>query len=175
LKEMGTKEHRVFLGLGSNLGDRRENLLTALRLLDRTERVRVLEVSPVYETPPWGVLEQPDFFNLVALASTSRDPRGMLAVCMEVEEEMGRVRAERWGPRIIDVDILLFDDLELEEEDLIIPHPRMLERDFVMIPLLDLQPDIHLPGKGLASQLYEPGDREGARLAFRYDKEEWHG
>jgi 2-amino-4-hydroxy-6-hydroxymethyldihydropteridine diphosphokinase len=169
------KEHRVFLGLGSNLGERRENLLSALRLLDAMEDVRVLEVSSVYETEPWGVLDQPDFLNLAALVSTSRDPRGMLAACRDVEDELGRVRGERWGPRVIDIDILLYDDLELEEEDLIIPHPRMQEREFVMVPLLELQPDALPRGKGYAPRYDGTGGRERVRMAFRYDKEEWHG
>jgi 2-amino-4-hydroxy-6-hydroxymethyldihydropteridine diphosphokinase len=168
-------EHRVYLGLGSNLGDRRENLLTALRLLDGMEDVRVLDVSAVYETEPWGVLEQPEFLNLVALVSTTREPRGVLAACKEVESELGRVKVERWGPRVIDVDILLYDDVELEEEDLVIPHPRMLERDFVLIPLLELQPDISLPGLGRELHSDHTGGHDGARVAFRYDKEEWHG
>jgi 2-amino-4-hydroxy-6-hydroxymethyldihydropteridine diphosphokinase len=173
---MGCKEeHRVFLGMGSNLGERRENLLAALRMLDAMEDIRVLEVSSVYETEPWGVLEQPDFLNLVALVSTSRDPRGMLAACRDVEDELGRVRGERWGPRIIDVDILLFDDLQLEEKDLIIPHPRMLEREFVMVPLLELQPDVSLSGMGYTPRLDGTGGRERVRMAFRYNKEEWHG
>lgn len=157
------------------MGDRRENLLKALRLLDGKEGVCVEEVSAVYETKPWGILEQPDFLNLVALASTSRGPRGLLAACREVETELGRVRGKRWGPRVIDVDILLMGDLELEEEDLIIPHPRMLERDFVMVPLLELRPHVALPGRGEARRHYSRGDREDTRLAYRYDKEEWHG
>lgn len=168
-------EHQVFLSLGSNMGDRRENLLKALRLLDGKEGVRVEEVSAVYETKPWGVLEQPDFLNLVALVSTSRGPRGMLAACREVEAELGRARGKRWGPRIIDVDILLMGDLELEEDDLIIPHPRMLERDFVMVPLLELRPHVKLPGRGEARRHYSRSDREDTRMAYRYDKEEWHG
>ncbi|RJP31446.1 MAG: 2-amino-4-hydroxy-6-hydroxymethyldihydropteridine diphosphokinase [Actinobacteria bacterium] len=171
----GKEDHRVFLGMGSNLGDRRENLLSALRMLDAMEGVRILEVSSVYETAPWGMLEQPDFLNLVALVSTSRDPRGMLAACRDVEEELGRVRAERWGPRSIDVDILIFDDLQLEEEDLVIPHPRMLEREFVMVPLLELQPGYTPVGKETEARLSDAAGRERVRMAFRYDKEEWHG
>jgi 2-amino-4-hydroxy-6-hydroxymethyldihydropteridine diphosphokinase len=170
------REHLVYLGLGGNLGDRRGNLLAALRLLDGMEDVRVLEVSAVYETDPWGVSQQPEFLNLVALVSTTRGPRAMLAACGEVEEELGRVvREERWGPRVIDVDILLYDELELEEENLIIPHPRMLERDFVMVPLLELQPDVWLPDRKSVSGHPGQRDRMGPRVAFRYDKEEWHG
>ena len=168
-------EHRVYLGLGSNLGDRRENLLAALRLLDGMEDVRVLEVSSAYETEPWGVPDQPDFLNLAALVSTTRDPYGMLAACGEVETRLGRVRAERWGPRVIDVDILLYDDLSMEEEDLTIPHPRMLERDFVMVPLRELRPDMQEAGPDRAAMPAGGEDRDKVRPAFRYDKEEWHG
>ena len=169
------EEHRVYLSLGSNLGDRRDNLLAALRLLDGMEDVSLLEVSAVYETEPWGVPDQPDFLNLVTLVSTSRDPHGMLAACGEVESRFGRVRAERWGPRVIDVDILLYDDLRMEEEDLIIPHPCMLERDFVMVPLSELRPEV--PWLGLDRAPINAGSesRGKVRPAFRYDKEEWHG
>jgi 2-amino-4-hydroxy-6-hydroxymethyldihydropteridine diphosphokinase len=173
---MGDEEaHRVYLGLGCNLGDRRGNLLAALRLLDGMEDISVLEVSSVYETRPWGVLDQPDFLNLVTLVSTSREPHAMLAACGEVETELGRVRAEMWGPRVIDVDILLYDDLSVEEEELIIPHPHMLERDFVMVPLMELQPEVPLPGMDRAPARAGGEGEDEIRPAFRYDKEEWHG
>lgn len=170
-----TEAHEVFLGLGSNLGDRRENLLTALRLLDGMEGMEMGEVSSVYETEPWGVLEQPGFLNMVALAHTSRDPRGVLDACREVEKEMGRVRERKWGPRIIDVDILLYDDIELEQEDLVIPHPRMLEREFVLVPLLELRPEISHPGAGRLSNYRGPHKDDKAINAFEFGKEEWHG
>ncbi len=173
---MGAEGERLaFLGLGSNLGERRGNLLAALRILGGMEGVRVLEVSTVYETAPWGVTEQPDFLNLVALVATTRGPRGLLAACAGVEEALGRVRGERWGPRVIDVDILLMDGIELEEDDLVIPHPRMLERDFVMVPLLELRPQVVIPGKGKARRHSACVERSEARAAFRFDKEEWHG
>ncbi|MEW6553459.1 MAG: 2-amino-4-hydroxy-6-hydroxymethyldihydropteridine diphosphokinase [Actinomycetota bacterium] len=171
----GEEKHRVYLGMGGNLGDRRANLLAALRLLDAMEGVSVLEVSSVYETAPWGVEEQPDFLNLVALVSTSRDPHGMLDACMEVEKGLGRVRAERWGPRVIDVDILLYDDLSVEEDGLVIPHPRMLERDFVMVPLAELRHGKPAPTAGGAPGLAGGGGTGEIRPAFRYGKEEWHG
>ena len=169
------EEHRVYLGLGSNLGDRRENLLAALRLLDGMEDVSVLEVSSVYETKPWGKTDQPDFLNLVTQVSTSRDPRTMLAACVEVERKLGRVREERWGPRVIDVDILLYDDLRIEEEDLVIPHPRMRERDFVMVPLLELRPGMRIPGCERAATHSGSEGGDTVKPAFRYGKEEWHG
>jgi 2-amino-4-hydroxy-6-hydroxymethyldihydropteridine diphosphokinase len=176
LARMGDKRAQaVYLGLGSNLGDRNENLLSALRILDGMEGISIEEVSSVYETEPWGVLGQPRFLNMVALASTSRSPRGVLEACMQVETELGRVRKEKWGPRVIDVDILLYGDLEVEEEDLSIPHPNLLDRDFVMVPLLELEPDISLPGKGRLSLIYRPGPAHELKKVLRYCKEDWHG
>lgn len=162
-------EHRVFLGLGSNLGDRRRNLLSALRMLHSTPGVRVLDVSSIYESEPWGPVEQPDFLNLVALVCTRRSPREMLEACREVEAALGRVRGLRWGPRIIDVDILLYDDIAWEDEDLVIPHPRMRERDFVMVPLRELAPGM-LP-------LTDPEGMEtkGLRRVGRFKEGEWRG
>jgi 2-amino-4-hydroxy-6-hydroxymethyldihydropteridine diphosphokinase len=171
---MAEETRTAFLGLGSNLGDRKQNLLSALRLLDGMEGIKVEEVSSVYETEPWGVLDQPLFLNMVAEISTSLDPHGVLEACRQVEKELGRVRGEKWGPRLIDVDVLLYGDLEVREEDLIIPHPHLTERDFVIIPLLEIEPDVSLPGKGKLSSGYRPGEVSGVRKAFRYDKEEWH-
>lgn len=161
--------------MGSNLGDRQESLLTALRLLDGMKGMKIGEVSSVYETEPWGVLDQPSFLNMVVVARTSRDPRGVLDACQEVEREMGRVRERKWGPRIIDVDILLYDDIQLEQEDLVIPHPRMLEREFVLVPLLELRPEISLPGVGRLSSYRGSHEDDKAIKAFEFGKEEWHG
>ncbi len=165
----GGGEHRVFLGLGSNLGDRRGNLLSALRMLDSIPGVRVVEVSSIYESEPWGPVEQPNFLNLVALVSTRRGPREMLEACREVEDALGRVRDVRWGPRTIDVDILLYDDIAWEDEDLVIPHPRMRERDFVIVPLRELDPAL-VPPAGL-----EGDERAGLRWAGRFEEGEWRG
>jgi 2-amino-4-hydroxy-6-hydroxymethyldihydropteridine diphosphokinase len=170
-----TEAHEVFLGLGTNLGDRRENLLSALRLLGGMKGMEIREVSSVYETEPWGVLDQPGFLNMVAVAHTSRDPRGVLDACREVEEEMGRIRDRKWGPRIIDVDILLYNDIQLEQEDLVIPHPHMLEREFVLVPLLELRPEISLPGAGRLSSCRGSHEDDKAIKAFEFGKEEWHG
>ena len=161
--------------MGSNLGDRRENLLAALRLLDDMKGMEIGETSSIYETEPWGVLDQPSFLNMVAMAHTSRDPRGVLEACREVEKEMGRVRERKWGPRIIDVDILLYDDIQLEQQDLVIPHPRMLEREFVLVPLLELRPEMSHPEVGRLSDYPGPHIDDKAIKAFEFGKEEWHG
>jgi 2-amino-4-hydroxy-6-hydroxymethyldihydropteridine diphosphokinase len=138
---------RAFLGLGSNLGDRLGNLTTAVSLLDRDEDIRVVRSSRVYETDPVGGPEQPDYLNAVTEVETSLDePRALLERCLDVEREMGRVRSERWGPRVIDVDVLTFDEVDVDEPGLTIPHPRMHERGFVLVPLLELVADPVLPG-----------------------------
>ncbi|MGQ9476075.1 MAG: 2-amino-4-hydroxy-6-hydroxymethyldihydropteridine diphosphokinase [Actinomycetota bacterium] len=162
------EEHRVYLGLGSNLGDRRENLLSALRKLDSIPGVKVLRVSSIYESEPWGLADQPDFLNLVALVATSLTPPEMLEACLEVERALGRVRGVRWGPRVIDVDILLYDDIVWECEDLVIPHPRMGERDFVLVPLRELD-----PGR---APLPREAEREamGLRRVGSFEEGEWH-
>jgi 2-amino-4-hydroxy-6-hydroxymethyldihydropteridine diphosphokinase len=142
---------RSYLALGANLGDRLANLRQAVSLLQE-RGVRLLRSSRVYETEPVGP-PQPDYLNAVIDVETHLSPRGLLIACMEVERAMGRVRGERWGPRVIDVDILTFGDTEMDQPDLQIPHPRMHERGFVMIPLLELDADPMLPGGRTASTL----------------------
>ena len=142
---------RSYLGLGSNLGDRLENLRRAVELLD-DRGIRVLRSSRVYETDPVGP-PQPDYLNAVLETETDLPPRHLLRRCQEVEEELGRVPGERWGPRIIDVDVLTYDDQEIEEPDFHVPHPRMHERAFVIAPLLELDADPPLPGGQKASAL----------------------
>jgi 2-amino-4-hydroxy-6-hydroxymethyldihydropteridine diphosphokinase len=127
----------VYLGLGSNLGSRARNLSAARRRL-RQKGVRILRQSRVLETAPWGVSEQPRFLNQVVEGEWQGTPRALLRVVKAVEKEGGRKPARRWGPRVIDVDILLFGDERVREPDLVIPHPRMQERDFVLTPLAEL-------------------------------------
>lgn len=136
---------QAFLGLGSNLEDRLANLQRAVDLLGATKGVRVVRSSRVYETDPMGP-PQPDFLNAVIEVETSLDAYGLLDAALAVENEMGRVRTKRWGPRVIDVDILTFGEQELDEPDLQVPHPRMHERGFVLAPLLELEADPPLPG-----------------------------
>lgn len=142
---------RAYLGLGANLGDRLANLGLAVALLE-DRGGRFLRSSRVYETEAVGP-PQPDYLNAVIEVETDLSPRGLLIACLAVEQALGRVRGERWGPRVIDVDILTFGDLEVDEPDLSIPHPRMHERGFVMIPLLELDADPVLPGGRKASTL----------------------
>ena len=133
------------LGLGTNLGDRWANLQDALRLLAAGPGLRLARCSQVYETEPWGVTEQPRFLNCVAEVGASLEPEPLLARCKEIEERLGRVPGPRWGPRLIDLDILLYGDEVVELPDLEIPHPRLHLRAFALIPLAELAPSVVHP------------------------------
>jgi 2-amino-4-hydroxy-6-hydroxymethyldihydropteridine diphosphokinase len=135
---------QAYLALGSNMGDRLATLQRAVDLLDARSGIDVVRSSRVYETEPVGP-PQPPYLNAVIEVRTDLEPRELLKECLAVEAELGRVRAERWGPRTIDVDVLTYDEREVAEPDLEIPHPRMHERAFVLIPLSDLAADPSLP------------------------------
>jgi 2-amino-4-hydroxy-6-hydroxymethyldihydropteridine diphosphokinase len=137
---------RAMLGLGSNLGDRLENLQVAVDALGKRGDIRVLRSSRVYETEPVGGPAQPEYLNAVVEIETSLEPLALLHACLDVEQELGRVRGERWGPRTIDIDLLTFDERSIDEPDLVVPHPRMHERAFVLVPLAELDADPMLPG-----------------------------
>ena len=151
---MGTK---AYLALGSNLGERLDSLREAVRLLVAAEGVDVVRSSRIYETDPVGP-PQPAYLNAVIEVETSRSPRELLEACRAVEDALGRVRTERWGPRTIDVDILTFDERMVDEPGLQIPHPRMHERGFVLVPLAELDDDPMLPGDRTLSSLRIPPD-----------------
>jgi 2-amino-4-hydroxy-6-hydroxymethyldihydropteridine diphosphokinase len=135
----------AFLGLGSNLGDRLTNLQGALDLLQAEPGLRVAASSRVWETVPVGGPPQPDYLNAVIGVETDLSARDLLEVAHRVEARLGRVRKERWGARSIDVDLLLYDEESIEEADLVVPHPRLRERAFVLLPLLELAEDVILP------------------------------
>lgn len=143
---MKRKKHVIYLALGSNLGDRLANLRQALGYLPPA--VEVVAGSTVYETPPWGYLEQPPFYNQVVRAVTDLSPQALLAYLKEIEQRQGRTETVRFGPRPIDIDILFYDDLELETPQLGIPHPRMEGRAFVWVPLAEIAPDLIHPKLG---------------------------
>lgn len=133
---------RAHLALGSNLGDRLANLQSALDGLASTDGVEVVAVSGVYETDPVGGPVQDDYLNAVVEVTTALTPHELLAVCGRLEQAAHRVRIERWGPRTLDVDVLLMGDLQVATDDLEVPHPRMWERAFVLAPLHDVAPDL---------------------------------
>ncbi|TDL95300.1 2-amino-4-hydroxy-6-hydroxymethyldihydropteridine diphosphokinase [Macrococcus carouselicus] len=129
----------IYLSLGSNMGDRAEHLRNALHLLSET--VQIEEVSAVYETAPVGGVEQADFYNICAAITSERAPEEVLALCQSIEQRLNRVRIVHWGPRTIDLDILMIEDRIIDTEDLKVPHPYMTERSFVLIPLAEIAPD----------------------------------
>jgi 2-amino-4-hydroxy-6-hydroxymethyldihydropteridine diphosphokinase len=135
----------AYLGIGSNLGNRLAYLQLAVDGLAAAAGVTSVAVSPVYETDPVGGPEQPEFLNAVVALETTLDARGLLHLAQRLESDAARVRRERWGPRTLDVDVLLVDDLTISTPDLVVPHPRMYERGFVMAPLADLEPAQDLP------------------------------
>ena len=138
--------HVTFIALGTNLGDRIANLRAALRSLPPD--VEPVTVSRVYETPPWGYADQPAFLNLVIQATTRLSPESLLGKLKELEVQLGREPGFRWGPRLIDLDILFYDNLILDSPPLVLPHKRLHERAFVLVPLADIAPDLIHPVLG---------------------------
>ena len=135
--------HTVYIALGTNLGNRLANLRAAIQAMP--PEIQVLAESHVYETPPWGYEEQPAFLNMVIKAETKLEPEPLLKRLKQLEVELGREQNFRWGPRLIDLDILFYDDLVLDSPPLVIPHPRLHERGFVLVPLADVAPDLVHP------------------------------
>ena len=128
----------AFLGFGSNIGERERILAEAVARLREHPSIRVSAVAPLYETEPVGVTDQPAFLNTVCRITTSLDPEALLEATLDIERELGRVRTIRWGPRTIDIDVLLYDNQEIRTPALTVPHPRLMERAFVLVPLLDV-------------------------------------
>ncbi|MCZ8544961.1 2-amino-4-hydroxy-6-hydroxymethyldihydropteridine diphosphokinase [Mesorhizobium qingshengii] len=143
----------VYLSLGGNLGDPAKSMGAALRMLDADGDTRVTGVSSLYRTPPWGKLDQPDFLNAAAEISTGLAPRALLDLCLDAERKLKRVREERWGPRLIDIDILVFGERVIHETGLEVPHPRMLERAFVLAPLAEIAPGLVVGGRSITDRL----------------------
>ncbi|OHE57396.1 MAG: 2-amino-4-hydroxy-6-hydroxymethyldihydropteridine diphosphokinase [Thermodesulfovibrio sp. RBG_19FT_COMBO_42_12] len=134
----------AYIGIGSNLGDREKNCLHAIELLQK-KVITVKKRSSLYETEPWGLKDQPYFINMVIEIETALEPKELLRLLKDMEREMGRKESSKWGPRRIDLDILLFDDIILNEDTLKIPHPLMHERDFVLRPLCEIAPEKRHP------------------------------
>lgn len=128
----------IALGLGSNIGDREHNIITAIQLLTAQGEIAVEAVSSLYETEPVGRKEQPEFLNAVIWIHTRLSPQNLLAVCLGIEQKMGRVRFQRWGPRNIDIDLLVYETVEMNLPELVLPHPRLRERRFVLVPLAEI-------------------------------------
>ncbi|MCX7995647.1 MAG: 2-amino-4-hydroxy-6-hydroxymethyldihydropteridine diphosphokinase [candidate division WOR-3 bacterium] len=135
---------RAYLLLGTNLGNLKENLRNALELLQRNG-LRILKSSRIYKTKPWGKTDQPDFLNMAVEVETSLSPRELLKIVKHIEKEMKRDTEEKWGPRIIDIDILFYENIVINEPDLVIPHPYFFKRNFALIPMAEIAPDFVPP------------------------------
>lgn len=144
---------RAYVGLGANLGNREETLQRAVSLLTAAEGVEVLAVSELSETDPVGVVDQPRFLNGAVTVETTLSARGLLDALLAIEQSLGRERVERWGPRTIDLDLLLYGDEIVDEPGLRVPHPRLHERRFALEPLAELDPELVIPGRGRVSEL----------------------
>jgi 2-amino-4-hydroxy-6-hydroxymethyldihydropteridine diphosphokinase len=152
----------AFIALGSNLGDARAQVLHAFDALAGLPGTQLLSRSPLYLTPPWGMLDQPPFVNAVARVDTTLTPHALLDALLGIERAAGRVRdGERWGPRTLDLDVLHMGAMVLSDERLSLPHPRIHERAFVLLPLHDLAPDLDLPGQGRVMDLLAALDVAG--------------
>jgi 2-amino-4-hydroxy-6-hydroxymethyldihydropteridine diphosphokinase len=145
---------RAYIGIGANLGDREATIARALELLVQRPGVELVAVSRLRETEPWGYTDQPAFLNGAASVDTSLSAEDLLAVLLDVERELGRMRTgPRYGPRTIDLDLLLYGEQVVGEPGLAVPHPRLHERAFALEPLLDLDPDLVVPGRGRVADL----------------------
>ncbi len=143
----------AWLGLGSNMGHRAGMLARALDALAAQEGLELLATSSVYETDPVGVTDQPEFLNMVARFRCTLSPEGLLHAMRVVERQLGRVRVRRWGPRTIDIDLLLLGELEIATAELTVPHPELTKRQFVLVPLAEIAPALPLPGGHSAAEM----------------------
>lgn len=156
---------RAYLGLGGNVGEPKNNIVEALKLLQSHGTVSIVKTSSFYETAPVGYEQQDWFVNIVAEIETVLPPDELLTLCNEVEQLLKRIRLIRWGPRTIDIDILLYEGFESNTERLTVPHPRMLERAFVMIPLLEIAPQLQINGKNIREIAEGISNQEIRKLA----------
>lgn len=149
----------IGFGLGSNIGDKPANIRKALALIESRGVARLTAISSIYRTPPWGYREQEDFANACALGETFLTPEALLAAVKAIENDMGREETVRWGPRLIDVDILFYGDKPLATKDLVLPHKELFNRAFVLVPLAEIAPYLKLDGRSVAeaaAEMQEP-------------------
>lgn len=149
----GGADFDAILAFGSNIGDKTANIDAAIAALSGGGDISIVRRSRDFRTPPWGKTDQDWFVNACASIRTGLAPRALLERCQDIERRLGRVRAERWGPRVIDVDILLYRDHQVREPDLVLPHPHIAERAFVLAPLADVAPDFEIGGRTVREML----------------------
>lgn len=155
---------RVYIGLGSNMGDKQAAIAEALLHLDTTPHMRVAQRAGNYLTPPWGDTDQDWFVNTCAALETSLAPDDVLAACLAIENRMGRVRTRHWGPRVIDIDLLDYAGIIVSSDNLTLPHPRILERAFVLAPLAEIAPDLIIQGQRIGEAALKVQDPQIKRM-----------
>jgi 2-amino-4-hydroxy-6-hydroxymethyldihydropteridine diphosphokinase len=163
---------KVWLSLGSNLGDRLGYLKFAVACLKAHPRIRVNKLSSVYLTEPWGVSGQPDYLNAAVEISTDLSPRELLATTRAIEDESGRIRLKQWEPRNLDIDIVVFDGLHIQSADLTVPHPRLSKRMFVLLPLAEIAGDMIIPGLGGLKTLLQNCEHS-QKIEKKYTADQW--
>lgn len=164
-------QNHAYIALGSNIEDRFQHLEGAISHLNKHRYIKLVNISSIYETDPVGYTDQSPFLNMVISVMTDLSPEELLTECLKIEAELGRKREIRWGPRTIDLDILLYNQENIETERLIVPHPRMQERAFVLIPLLEIASDLSAPWLGDIN-IVELQEKEGVRLWKRRNGED---
>jgi len=151
----------IFLGLGSNIGQREANITAAITQLSEHPCIKITKTSSLYETRPVGFCDQPDFLNAVIEIDTSLSPEKLLDTCLSIELGLGRIRDIHWGPRIIDIDLLLFHDSVVQSDRLVLPHPRLHERSFVLVPLAEIAPETIIYEGNTAKDIIDTCPTEG--------------
>ncbi|MEF9991400.1 MAG: 2-amino-4-hydroxy-6-hydroxymethyldihydropteridine diphosphokinase [Romboutsia sp.] len=151
---------KAYLGLGTNIGEREAYLKNACDIIENSKNIKIIKKSKIYETKAWGYTDQNDFLNMCIEIETSLNEYGLLDICHDVENKLDRKRVIRWGPRTIDIDILFFNDIISDKEKLIIPHPRIKERAFVLIPLIDLNKSLLIDTESIEIHLNSLTDEE---------------
>lgn len=158
---------KVWLGFGGNIGDVPHNMALALKKLVDSGDNKLLDVASLYKTPPWGKIDQPWFYNSCAVLLTKLDPHGFLDLCLKVELDLKRERVERWGPRTIDLDVLSFEGIDdFQSDRLTVPHPRMHERCFVLLPLAEIAPDLIVDGNKIIDLAQKCFDEKIEKLSI---------
>ncbi|TBR39011.1 MULTISPECIES: 2-amino-4-hydroxy-6-hydroxymethyldihydropteridine diphosphokinase [Dyella] len=154
----------AYIALGSNLGDSEAHLEQAADALNQLPDTRVTATSRLFRTPPWGPIAQPPFLNAVVAVETGLSPHALLASMLGIERAAGRIRDQRWGPRTLDLDLLHMEGVSLHDEVLTLPHPRIAERAFVLLPLNDVAPNLVIPGQGVVADLLAVADQAGCEV-----------
>ena len=163
----------ILIGLGSNMGEREQNLQQALGMLEADSSIRIEKISSIYETAPFGVRDQDDFLNMVVAVETELSPENLLQKCLGVENAMGRVRSRHWGPRIIDLDLLFYDAVQMQTNNLTLPHPGIGQRAFVLIPMRDVAMDTQLQGWRTIDSMLAGVTESGEQEVRLWKKVEW--